>query len=326
MRKMLFLLAVLCLFYSISIAQIIHGHIIDLFTNKPIVGASIYINGSYNGTASKADGSFQLNASKDRVPLIVSHIGYESQNLVNYTNKDTVIALKPRQKTLSEVTIGYNSMLREQEMKVFKRKFLGSTSDKDCIIENPNDISFNFYRKQDSLVATADKPLIIRNKKLGYKITYILTVFTYTPGRVHYGGNYFFKEDVAGLSEQEIVNVQHRRNAAYWGSRMHFIRSLWRSELTKNWFEIWSPTGPLAASEVLVNKNGDVYFYPNTFVGVQYLGDWTGVKATKPGSGSYITASGYSDGNISWWGEMGFDRVDKLLPFEFEPTNASTVL
>src|SRR5471030_1311145 len=123
-------------------------------------------------------------------------------------------------------------------MRIFLTEFIGSVS-KDCTITNPDDIYFTYRRKNDSLTANSDKPLIIQNKKLGYKITYFLTYFKHVAVHTTYQGNYFFEEDTAGLQPKEIKKIIKAREDAYFGSRMHFIRSLWADKLKESDFKVY---------------------------------------------------------------------------------------
>jgi hypothetical protein len=63
-------------------------------------------------------------------------------------------------------------------MKLFREQFLGiNVAGKNCIIENEEEIYFNYDRKTLTLIAYSDQPLIIINNYLGYKIEYQLIDF-----------------------------------------------------------------------------------------------------------------------------------------------------
>jgi len=234
-ERKVFLLLLFIALHTLCYAQQIKGRITDADSGLPITNANIYLNGTYKGTTSNKDGQFSLNSAEKNMPLIVTYIGYASQTITNYAGKTLNIALKPQAKQLHEVTIGADDMSREAEMRIFLTEFIGSTS-KDCTISNPDDIYFTYRRKNDSLTANADKPLLIINKKLGYKITFFLLSFKHVAVRTAYQGNYFFEEDTAGLQPKEIKKIAKAREEAYFGSRMHFIRSLWANKLKENNF------------------------------------------------------------------------------------------
>ncbi|WP_424494281.1 TonB-dependent receptor [Salinimicrobium sp. GXAS 041] len=72
----LFLYIFLFAFGSLSAQQIINGKITDRH-NVPIAGANIYIEGTYEGTTSTADGTFSFETSqKGQKTLIISYVSY----------------------------------------------------------------------------------------------------------------------------------------------------------------------------------------------------------------------------------------------------------
>ena len=83
MRKLTSLLTMLLLGISFVYAQQINikGTVTDQRLNEPIIGASVLVEGSSNGTITDMNGDFSLkNVSKGNV-LIVSYIGYQPQRL-----------------------------------------------------------------------------------------------------------------------------------------------------------------------------------------------------------------------------------------------------
>jgi len=231
-------------------AQVIKGKIVDATTGNPIPNASVYLNRSSKGTISNTQGEFVLYTDETKKSLIVSYVGYQSDTILNYNNKLLNIKLKPRTNELKEVVIGVSNMTREKQMKIFLTQFIGSSS-KDCIISNPDDINFTYHKKTRTLEADVNQPLIIHNKKLGYKITYFLSAFSYAPVQTSYPtessyymetsykGNYVFEEDTLGLTPTEIKKIRKARDRAYYGSRMRFIRLVlagvnWRENLAND--------------------------------------------------------------------------------------------
>ncbi len=59
---------------------VVKGRLVDAQTKKPLVGASVVVDGSMTGTASELDGSFILKISKGgEQTLVFRHIGYREQ-------------------------------------------------------------------------------------------------------------------------------------------------------------------------------------------------------------------------------------------------------
>lgn len=88
----------------------ITGTVIDRAMNEPVIGASIKIKNTTKGTVTDLDGKFQLEAPADGI-LIVSLIGYESQEVAIQNKKALTILISEDQKMLDEiVVIGYGQV------------------------------------------------------------------------------------------------------------------------------------------------------------------------------------------------------------------------
>lgn len=84
-------------------ARSISGTVVDV-TGEPLIGVSVAIKGTTVGTLTDIDGKFTLNASDGDV-IVVSYIGYESQE-VSVGNKTTFnITLKENNIALEEVVV-----------------------------------------------------------------------------------------------------------------------------------------------------------------------------------------------------------------------------
>ena len=97
--------------FSVAVAQVlVRGTVVDQ-TGESVPGASIQIKGGTQGTITDLDGKFSLNAPNKKSILIVSFIGYVTQELPVETAKPMSIILKEDTKTLDEVVIvGYQEV------------------------------------------------------------------------------------------------------------------------------------------------------------------------------------------------------------------------
>lgn len=106
MKKIILLSLFLCA--NINFAQtIISGKILD-DKNKPITGANVFIEGSYNGSLSKDDGSFEFKTSlKGNQMLVVSFLTYFTQKrpIVIENFKPITINLKENMEMLEGVVL-----------------------------------------------------------------------------------------------------------------------------------------------------------------------------------------------------------------------------
>lgn len=87
----------------------ITGRVIDA-GGEAIIGASIVEKGTTNGTITDFDGNFTLNV-RTNAKLVVSYVGYVTQEVMVTPNKELNIVLKEDAETLDEVVvIGYGSV------------------------------------------------------------------------------------------------------------------------------------------------------------------------------------------------------------------------
>ncbi|MEG2332849.1 MAG: carboxypeptidase-like regulatory domain-containing protein, partial [Bacteroides sp.] len=101
------LIALLFCFTNIYAQQFnITGTVIDKKLNEPIIGASVLVKGTSNGTITDMDGQFTLkNLNKGSV-LTISYIGYQPQTLtLTGTETSLRIALIEDSQTLDEVVV-----------------------------------------------------------------------------------------------------------------------------------------------------------------------------------------------------------------------------
>lgn len=80
------------------------GVIIDEKTGEPVIGATIQVKGSKTGVISDVDGKFALQTSPGDI-LIISYIGYQTQEKKLDKQKVISIELREDSKTLEEVVI-----------------------------------------------------------------------------------------------------------------------------------------------------------------------------------------------------------------------------
>ncbi len=79
----------------------VKGKVIDLKTGEPITGASVYFAGTGDATTTNFEGQFNIKTSKESDTLIITYVGYETQNIyvargsnltlnIKMVNKDVV--------------------------------------------------------------------------------------------------------------------------------------------------------------------------------------------------------------------------------------------
>ncbi|WP_071145046.1 SusC/RagA family TonB-linked outer membrane protein [Bacteroides ihuae] len=113
MRLLKTILTCLLMFVSLTaLAQRkINGHVSDT-SGEPIIGASVLVKGTSNGTITDIDGNFSLSAEKGM--LVISYIGYKAQELSIAGNNSFKVILKEDTELLDEVVVvGYGSQKKE---------------------------------------------------------------------------------------------------------------------------------------------------------------------------------------------------------------------
>lgn len=87
----------------------VEGVIVDQESNETLIGATVLIKGVGNGTATDLDGHFSISAPKEST-LIISYMGYASQEVVVKNENQLQIKLIPNNRTLQEtIVIGYGT-------------------------------------------------------------------------------------------------------------------------------------------------------------------------------------------------------------------------
>jgi hypothetical protein len=233
---------ILLLFFPfIAVAQkSIQGTVISETTGLPIEGASVYFNNTSIGTSANAAGKFSLTVpDMTNAELIISGVGFQlmvfKPGEAGLQNKNLLFKLLPKEQSLKEVLI-LTDPVRKRYLAIFEREFLGITEEASrSAIKNKKDIYFTSGDTKNSIKAYSDTPLVIINKMLGYKISFDLGEFFYDQqnGRTFYYGYTRFEE--MGDKKSWVKNRKH----CYYGSTVHFYRSLITNDLKKQGYQIY---------------------------------------------------------------------------------------
>ena len=109
----LFICMSICLNVSAQDARSISGTVVDEI-GDPAIGASVVVKGTTTGTATDLDGNFQLDVM-DNAVLVISYIGYVTQEVLVAGQSQIRVVLKEDTKLLSEVVvIGYGSQTKKE--------------------------------------------------------------------------------------------------------------------------------------------------------------------------------------------------------------------
>jgi hypothetical protein len=135
MEKKLTMILV-CLFLSIGMAFAqtkITGTVVSQDDGEPVIGASVFVQGTKTGTVTNGEGTFSLNVPANK-KLIISYVGMETQSVL--AKPGMKVVLKPSTSLQEVVVTGMQKMDR--------RMFTGSTTKinaQDAKIDGLPDIS-----------------------------------------------------------------------------------------------------------------------------------------------------------------------------------------
>lgn len=315
--------------------QILKGTVFDKETKSPIPVAVVYFDGTSVATYTDEQGKFVLESkSHSNLPLTVSALGYYSTVINEFpSTKDLIVYLESKLFEFDDVTIKArgNSNLRKQNLAIFRREFLGRTTNaKECEILNEDDIRFTTSKDKDTLRAYSLKPIFVLNKALGYKITYYLNRFEYIKSayRNQLIGNSIFDEDTLSA---DTASIKSRRDNTYYGSKMHFIRSIWNTDLKSTGYTIKNLKKQVQANEIVRNRlsttpgrTEKLIYYPSPLPVILSV-KWVPGKAESGmellRNNITIEENGFYKGpGILWHGEMAKQGIADLLPYDFKPS------
>lgn len=225
--------------------KLVKGIVLDEEKNKPIPDASVFLNTTSFGTVTNKQGSFELIIPNGKYELIVSSIGYDTYNQTISTDNVSdfiTVKLKIKSQVLETVVVEpYEKDGWEKWGKFFLESFIGTSNNAfNCTIKNEKVIHFRNSKKTNELIVIADEPLIIENKALGYTLKYQLELFTYN-FKSHYliYVGYPFFQPMKG-SDAKQKRWEKRRSEAYYGSMVHFMRSVYLNKINEEGFEVRS--------------------------------------------------------------------------------------
>jgi hypothetical protein len=241
LKKNILFFVLLIISTSLFAQLTITGVVIDAKNKDAIAGANVFINNTSYKTITNAEGKFVFaNLNIQKGELIVNALGYKHAvtNVDNKVEKVLSIALESQIKELDAVLIrSYEKDGYKKWGKLFTDVFIGTTQEAlDCIIDNSKALKFYYDKKTKTLSVSANEPLKIINKALGYQIDYTLEDFEYNTKTniLFFSGYPVFTEMQRG--KRKMQQWKEKRNDCYRGSIMHFMRTLYRNKFVEEGF------------------------------------------------------------------------------------------
>lgn len=225
---------------------VLTGYIVDKNTKKPMEFVNVFIANTMKGSSTNKDGFFEIKGiPQGTQEIVASFVGYEpyrQQVKITATPAKLNIQLQAKVIELKEVEIvGEVDKVWKKQVRKFKSFFLGNTPNKeDCVIVNEGVLDFAEDEKTKLFTAKANDLLIIENRALGYKITYLLEKFEVNKDNTsRYLGKPKF-DFLEPKNEKEKKRWEYARLDAYKGSLRHFLHALAVDSLAHQSFEVYS--------------------------------------------------------------------------------------
>ena len=113
LQKPLMALFLLCLFPLGAMAQSVVKGTVNDEAGEPVIGATVKVQGTQKGSITDFDGNFSVEAGPNAT-LVISYVGYETQNVKVAGRDNIVITMKEDNTTLNDVVvIGYGTMKKK---------------------------------------------------------------------------------------------------------------------------------------------------------------------------------------------------------------------
>ncbi|WP_294082318.1 SusC/RagA family TonB-linked outer membrane protein [Proteiniphilum sp. UBA5384] len=111
-RKLTMFLALFFIGIGLAVAQTqVRGTVVDE-TGEPVIGATIQIKGTSQGTVSDGDGNFNLSAPANGI-LVVSYVGYQTQEV--QVKENVRVVLRDDTEILDEIVVTAMGIRRERK-------------------------------------------------------------------------------------------------------------------------------------------------------------------------------------------------------------------
>ncbi len=216
-------------------------------TKEPLIGANVFINGTTIGTTTDDYGNYRLPSLQEGSHLLIfSYLGYE---IVSYPLKVLdgqafrINGLMNEKITqLRNVEIQSKPLVEEYQhskyLRLFSREFIGRSANASrCSIENPNALDFGKDEEDMLLWAESDRPIIVNNLALGYRVSFDLEYFRLDSGVTKFYAKARF-ENLSPENKRTRKRWKRNRQKTYEGSAFHFFKSLMLDRLEVEGFEL----------------------------------------------------------------------------------------
>jgi hypothetical protein len=240
---LILLLYVLLPLGALAQSGTITGTVTSSDSKKPLVRASVFLSNSSVGAITNEDGAFALYSIRPgQYTLVVSILGYEEYSKTILVGREPIklnIELAQKPLMLREVVIASPADWK-RNFEWFRRDFIGTDENaRYCDVINPHILNIVYNQTKQKLTAKGEEFLVVENHALGYRIKFLVDSFSSDKleGLISFGGQRLF-EDLPG-SDAQKAKWHEKREEVYYGSAMHFYRSLYQDKLDEAGFIVY---------------------------------------------------------------------------------------
>ena len=239
MKKLTGFLFLFFCFLQITFCQSATWKIVGKVRNaagNPLSPASVFVSNSTKGDLTDTSGRFSIvGLSNGNYNLIVSFVGYETQIYpisINNKNDSGLFVMKEEEKELEGVVINLKNGDRADQLKTFKKAFIGTDKNARQTEILNDDVLKMHTSAEGKISAHSNEMLEIVNKALGYNIKYLLKEFAYDKksGDLHYMGYPLFEEMKPSSTSQQ-KEWDENREKVYQTSILRFYRAFGKRKL-----------------------------------------------------------------------------------------------
>lgn len=226
------------LFFSgFSFSQTITGTVKEKGSGLPLPFANVFVNNTTQGAATDVDGKFRLSGNfSSEIELVASFVGYVTEvKTISFRGKNEIqidFQLAFNESNLTEIELkAKRDKSWERELRRFEEAFLALPDDpykSEIEILNPWVLDFGKVKASKGpnyIQATTQEPLKIKNKALGYDLTYYLQDFRVMRNGTRFFGQVFY-EPIKSENSQESEQWINARENNYHSSLRHLNQSI----------------------------------------------------------------------------------------------------
>lgn len=224
----------------IIFGQNIQGNVKNIYGDN-LENVTVYIDGTTTKTITDSYGNFTIISNSAHANLVFNKKGYINLVVnVNSIKEDNPTFVLDELVELDEVIATAYSKKELDFFKIlFIKNFIGESDfAKTCKIKNEKTLKFHYNQNERILTVSANEPLIIENRALGYSITYQLKSFILDTrqNQSFVAGYSYFEPHKLGFFRKN--RVLKNRKTAYLGSLQHFISTLYNKEEKTSGYQI----------------------------------------------------------------------------------------